>query len=148
MPTPSGALERSLAAITVGAVRATRAKEKMTADLATAERDVQYQIAVSGTANTGIGFSTVDIVFDVNFHYAPGQRDSDLRYPQMTFGAEADAQVALTAVVSSWDVDDGTGAVKGATVVVGAISDDERLYNGKIHITFQGYASVQEPVSR
>lgn len=132
-------MQRALTELTIGAARAGREQERRIRDMSAAELDLQFQYEISGTAENGWGFVSLTVNFDVSFYYAPGQRDNDLEHPHMTFGAEADVPVGVTAVVTSWLEDVDNGAILGCTVAVGVISDSHRPFTGKVNLNFQGY---------
>lgn len=147
MATPSGHLQRALHGLTVGAVNAQRAKERRNREMATTEVDFQYRIEISGTASAGIAFVEVELDFDVEFYYAPAQRDSDLERPHMTFGGEADGQVGITATVVAWKEDEMTGAITGATVAIGVLASVNTDFSGAAHVNFQGWGARREGAS-
>jgi len=144
MPTPAGHLERALRELTIGAVQAGRAHDQLNRTMGATELDLQYQLEISGKADTVIALTTKSIDFEIDFFYAPGNRDSDLERPHMIFGGEADAPVALSATVVAWHEDPDSGAVTGADVAIGACAPTLTPFTGKVHITFQGWGLVRD----
>lgn len=139
----------------ISAPIATERRRAMLAYDELAERELQFQLPISGTVESIAAFGTVDLVFDVEFFDAPEQRDSPLRYPQFTFGAFIDptdqgvgnptGAVMVTACVSEW-VSDARGAFTGAKVTVCAClpGGGGFAYSGFVHLTFQGYGAPTE----
>lgn len=121
------------------------------------EIEQQFQLPISGTTSGVIAFSSIDLVFDVDFFDAPEQRDSSLAVPHFTYGAFIDptdqidnptGAVLITACVSSW-VSDDRGAITGATVTVGSCMPGGAAFDftGYVHLTFQGYGALAENVA-
>lgn len=145
MPRPSHATQRAVQAITLGVAKSTARVRAREAELGLAETEQQYKIPVTGTASTLPGFSFLAVFFDYPFYYAPGQRDSDLEKPLMTFGGECDADVMLGAHVRDWYMDDERGAVTGAVVVVSALAAIAGTdFTGKVNVTFQGFSAPDD----
>lgn len=142
---PIHSAQRAINDITLGVAKATRRRQERIAELGLREEDQQYQIAVSGTAGNALGVGSLSVVFDFPFHFAPGQRDSDLEVPHMTFGAECDALVQLGAFVLGWLQDSGTGAFVGANLAVSCIAPTAGVdFTGKLHVTFQGFSGPDD----
>lgn len=141
---PEGALRRAMAQVTLGTALRIQARAQREAQVAIRELDLQYQVPISGTADSGPAFSTVTLEFDVDFFYAPGQRDSELTRPHMTFGGEADGEIMLTATVTDWTIDDDNGAITGCTVAVGAVAATSTAFKGLVHLNFQGWGAIRE----
>lgn len=144
MPTPSGHLARALRGLTVDAVRAQRARTSLDRTMGANELDLQYQVDVSGQADSYVALTVVEIDFEVDFYYAPGNRDSDLQRPHMTCGGEADSQVILGATVVAWHDNALTGAIQGADVAVSVHAPSLTDFKGKVHLNFQGWGMVRD----
>lgn len=144
MPRPDGSLQRSMVRLTVGVARSMRARERRDREMGLAEMEEQFQVEISGNATTGLVWASQELSFDCSFHYAPGQRDSELDRPQFWFGAVVSPAVLVTAVVTAWTVDEDTGATIGATVAIGVMAAGPGAYAGHVHLTFQGYGALIE----
>lgn len=144
---PAGAIQRAISTVMIGTAQKMKARDAREAQVALEEFDLQYQLPVSGIAGTIIGFSSIDIEFEHDFFYAPGQRDSELTVPQFHFGPEIPQDVMVTASVADWLIDNDNGAIHGATVKVAVLGAAEENYSGKIHVTFQGWGGLREPDS-
>lgn len=137
--------QRSIADLTIKGVKATQKLQRWYEEQGLSETDQQYQFQISGTAATLAAFTTLPITFDFPFHYAPGQRDSDLETPHMTYGFVCDAFVMLSAHVVDWTQDEDTGAYTAATVAVGCLSAVSDLdFTGVVHMTFQGFSAPDD----
>lgn len=143
MPKPSGSLPRIMAELSLGSNRRMRQRERRDLDMGFSEVVQQYQINIEGEPGGAFGFASVDVSFAYPFYYAPAQRDSDLDVPHMTFGGEASTDLAMSAVVTSWDRDADNDAINGATVCVGVLGASE-TYTGVVHLSFQGFAALGE----
>lgn len=145
-PTPMHALHRAVADMTLGVAQSTRKREARDREMGFREVQQQYQIEIAGEATGVWGFAETSITFDYPFFYAPAQRDSDLDRPHFWFGAELDFLGAVSAVVTAWDTHPRTGAITGATVAVGVVTQAgaEVGYQGVVHLTFQGFAALSE----
>lgn len=136
---------RAVADLTLGVAKSTEARRQRDRELGLAETEQQFQIPVSGTASTLPGFSFLAVFFDFPFHYAPGQRDSDLQEPHMTFGSKCNADVTLNAHVRDWYIDSDTGGYTGAVVVVSALAAVAGTdFTGSVHVTFQGFSAPDD----
>lgn len=144
MARPDGSARRAVQGMTLGVIKATRAREERNQQMGYAEVDLQYQVPISGTANTGIAFTTITLSFEIDFFYAPGQRNNDLERPHLTVGGESDVPIGLTAVVTAWEEDPDNGAIRGATVAIGVIAATSTPFTGTAHLNFQGYGAQTE----
>lgn len=149
MPPRRHALQRAIGRMTLGAVQSVERRRQLNEEMAYAEVQEQFQLAVSGSTSTSPIFATTaEILFDYAYFYAPGQRESDLLVPQFWFGSVIDEPVMLTASVVSWTADADNDATIGAVVRVGAVGADAGVdYAGWLHLTFQGYGALIEDES-
>ena len=136
--------QRAIADLTVKSIKATKRLDDWYEQMGLAEVDQQFQVDISGVAYDTPAFVTTEIAFDFPFHYAPGQRDSDLERPHFTYGTEVDGPAMLTVSVTAWEIDAATGAYIGATVQISALSATELGFNGKVHLNFQGVSAADE----
>ena len=153
MSRPAGALDRALAAITIGMAQGQQFRERVLADTRTGEYEQQIQLSVSGTAGNGWGFADAQVMFEYPFLFAPTQRMVPFDRPHFQASFElmnaSDTLVHLAAHVIDWNVND-SGWIIGATVrVVGtapAVSDSANLeaFSALAHLTFQGYCTYAE----
>lgn len=109
------------------------------------EIDLQYQLPVSGIASdTSTPWATVELDFEWEFYYAPGNRDNDLAWPHMTYGAYVPGSpVAVIAAVTAWKIDPDTDAITGAIVGITAFGENTP-FEGVLHVTFQGWAMSRD----
>lgn len=154
-------LERAIHHLQVGGALALDARRASAGYDSLQELEHQFQIPISGTAASGIAWTTVNLTFDVTFVFAPEQRDSPLAVPHFSFGPvvsgepasgtvdpnNPDALVMVTAQVTDWSRGH-SDTIDGARVGVGAWSGGEDvLFQGYVHLTFQGYGAVSEDTS-
>lgn len=145
-----GALGRAVQHVTVGTVLGMRERADRDAEVDLHELDLQYQLEVSGDAGTIVAWAEIPVEFEEwEFHYAPANRESDLVWPQMTYGAHIDrgGPVGIFAHVSAWTQREETGAIVGAIVQVGAIADALKPFGGTVHVTFQGYGMSRDDLA-
>jgi hypothetical protein len=140
-----GITTRTLLNLTLGVATSMRDREQRDTEMGLSEVVQQYQLEFSGTTTTAPTFAGASVKFDFPFHYAPGQRDTDLDRPQFSFGVEADKDIIVGAVVKSWTSDEDDGSVIAAAVRVGMLGAESGLaYKGVLHLSFQGYAALAE----
>lgn len=149
------ALARSIRRLAIGVVRDVDSRRRGRDVAALAEREEQFQIAVSGIATDYPAWATVKLDFDTQFtSLATGNRMSMLQRPQVTTGFEltsverqnadtgvwepTDAGVVCVALVRDYSFD-AANAINGATVQCCAIAPgDELMFTGFAHVSFQG----------
>lgn len=141
---PVHAAQRQVQALTLGVAKTTKRMRDWELSVGFAETEQQYQFPIGGYVGPVPAFSTVEITFDYPFYYAPGQRDSDLEKPQMRIGYEVDQQVMVTIGVQEWTVDENTGGITGATLVVGALAASPVVFTGLGHAEFQGFSAPDD----
>lgn len=122
-------------------------------DIKLAETQQQYQLDLTGTAQSG-DYVQYTINFGEVIYYAPLQRVNKLEDPQVWWGAVFDqGRCMLTVHVKQWLLDDSANYT-GAIVEVGfqqtsydqQQSPDGTPFQATIHITFQGLsAPVEDP---
>jgi hypothetical protein len=123
------------------------------------EIDHQFQLPISGVATSTMAWVTKTVEFDVEFVFAPEQRDSALTMPHFTYGAVARAEVdttieganpsgalAISAVVLDWVTDTRRNVITGAQVAVGVMFSGNTTpqFHGTVHLTFQGFGALAE----
>lgn len=123
------------------------------------EVENQFQVKVDGIATDVADWASFDVTFDVEFAYAPSDRDSNLIMPHVTHGAFFDTvssapssddqtvSVSAHVAVRAWRSNVDSGALTGATVAVAVTSPgnkDGTFYSGTIHLTFQGWGTPPE----
>lgn len=157
------ALERSISALSTGALLALDAKRTANGYDALQELEHQFQIPIFGIASSGVGWNTFDVPFDVQFFFAPEQRDSPLAVPHFSYGPvvsgvpspdgtdpdpnNPDCLVAVFCQVVEWSRDQTLDVIDGAMVGVGVStvgSNTDVRFDGYVHLTFQGYGNVVE----
>lgn len=122
-----------------------------------AEREQQFQYELAGYVGTLPVEATVPIPFAITFQSDPGnQRDSTLDRPHVHVGWEQEYGpdgLIVYAKVISWIQDDDFNYV-GANVLAGvhcpAVAIEGLIVNQArfklaLHITFQGFGSVNDP---
>lgn len=158
------ALERTIRQLSTGGALGLDARRSAAGYDQLQEIEAQIQIPIWGIAASGAGWSKFNIAFDVQFMFAPEQRDSPLAVPHFTFGpvvsgvpypVEAtpdpnnpDSLVAITCQIVEWGVDQALGSIIGAVVGIGTstLGGGSVKFNGYVHLTFQGYGSPLENV--
>lgn len=142
--TPHGTVIRYQQGTTIGVFKGRQRRERQQAELGLNEIDVQYHVAINGTASTVPGFTTVDFDFEFEFHSAPGNRPSDLLLPHFTFGSYiySGGPLMVSCCVTSWDENPNNGGISGADIGIGVMgsSAEPEEFAGYAHLTFQGYA--------
>lgn len=146
------ALERSLAALTIGMVKRVRDREASLAEGKLTERQVQFQIPMSGTAYQGVAWTKRHLHFDVTFHGATGDRDVPYNAPQVYSGfvidpsdEKAPVLPIIPTVAVQWIKDDQE-ATTGCILHVGVHSPTPEPveFEGYLHVTFQGWGSPRQ----
>lgn len=141
-------MQRVIHEITIGGAKATAKRDEQNRELGLEELDLQFQLPISGTATPNVAWSSVEIVFDVEFHYAPAQRDSDLEVPHMTYGAYLPVgQVGIVAMVRSWKVEPKNDGITGCTLNIGCFASSSQAFTGDLHVTFQGFGMSRDDLS-
>lgn len=140
---PTHSAQRAISALTIGVAKSRQRKARRDAEMGLAERLLQFQSVVSGLATSVPAYGQVEVTFDYDLYFAPGNRESDLSRPQFWFGLEIDGQVLASAQVRSWLDDEDTGATIGATVEF-AIMGANVEYSGVLHMSFQGYGALND----
>lgn len=156
------ALERSIRELSTGGVLNLDARRAAAGYDQLQEIEAQIQIPIWGIAAAGAGWSKFEVAFDVQFMFAPEQRDSPLVTPHFSYGPvvsgvpypveltpdpnNPDNLVAVTCQIVEWGVDLAVGAIVGAVVGIGTstLSGGSVKFNGYLHLTFQGYGSPLE----
>lgn len=152
MPVASNSLQRSLAYLTLGAVRDIERARAAVASSKLQEGFQQFQIPVMGTANYGVLWAKLKLEFDFIFFAATGQRDSPYDRPQFSYGYVVEAAddkapvvpVFVSCAVQYIDTDDG--ATRGCWLHVGVLSPtaEARPFEGYLHVTFQGWGAPSD----
>jgi hypothetical protein len=161
-----GEMVRTLDSIQIGAALAMQKKRDRDDELAMHEIDLQYQLPINGIATSIIGWGTIEIEFEWEFHYAPANRDSRLVFPHMTYGAYVPPPappIAVLACVTDWMIDPDTNAIVGAIIAVGAFAsvapptttdgssdtpaEQGVTWKGHLHVSFQGWAMGRDDFS-
>lgn len=142
-----GEMVRTVQSIQIGTALDIQKRADQDLELDMQEIDLQYQLPVSGTAGDASEWETVELDFEWEFFYAPSNRDSDLAYPHMTYGAYVPGvPVALFACVNVWKVDTDTDAITGVVLAVTALGNQVD-FAGSLHLNFQGYALSRDDFS-
>lgn len=144
---PSGALARSLSALTVGTVQAQQAREAELAYTKLGEMEQQLQVPINGDVKSSITIAQANVHWPYPFVYAPGQRDSGLKNPQFAFGVEivSGFGVIILPTVTGW-ARSAEGFFTGATVGIQAWFPNARKrlkFSAVLHATFTGYGAPQ-----
>jgi hypothetical protein len=149
---PRGALERSLAALTIGVAQGERARRDALDDTYTGEYEQQVHEQLSGEAASGWGFTDAHVAWELPFLYAPLQRRVPFTTPHFTYGIEitsgTEELIVIHAHVIGWTVTEEQWYV-GARVRFGvcAPASDPSVtipYQAIAHLSFQGFATPAE----
>lgn len=165
---PTGQLEKSLAALTIGIASDRQQREQALADAHTGEHIQQVQVDLSGQLTSSWGYADKDVAFLMPFLSARSQRQVPFEVPHFSYGVEFVTQpsdlVVITAHVLSWRRSPEnwiTGArVRFAAVAPNAqpappspslraevrvgTSSGSVSFNATAHLTFEGYATYAE----
>ena len=152
-------LARSVRRLAVGVVRDMNDRQAGTAIAGVAEREEQFQLAVSGIATDYPAWASTLLPFDTEFVRDSAQRDSSLLRPQVYFGYElttlerldgpmwlpaTDAAVVMAGVVRDWQIV-GPNLINGVRLVLSAHAPgDELRFTGFVHVTVQGFGTPRE----
>ena len=154
------ALERAIASVSHGALVSLEARRAALAYDSLQELTIQYQTPIAGHVSTAWGWTKFTIGFDVEFVYAPQQRDSPFTVPHFNTGVvvqgepyplgtdadpdNPDSCVVVQQLVLDWARDPTRSIITGAVVAVGVHSGGtvDISYDGYVHWSFQGFASV------
>jgi hypothetical protein len=136
-----GEMSRMLQEVVISTDRLGRERTERDTEGALLERELQFQLPIRGRAEQLLGWGEIELEFEFEFYYAPAQRDSDLDWPQMTYGYQISSggPVGVFCCVTGWVVDERTDAVTGCKLAVSAIGDSQD-FTGLVHVSFQGYA--------
>lgn len=137
----SGALARSLQAMTFGAIRASDVRRADYERDRLGEIDQQFQLPISGTATTEPQFAEVTVDFAAPFIDAYDERQSPYSDPTFTFGLHVPtAEVFFSVLLRTWVLKDEF--YRGATIAVAAWSPNASAkFSGFVHLNFQGYGT-------
>lgn len=138
----TGALVRSIEAMTAGVLRNANAARDRYALLSLGEIDQQFHLPVSGVATQQTSIRVIEVVFDAPFIDAYDERQSPYEDPTFTSGVymrKGDG-VFFAVSVRQWVVQDGfyTGAV---VAVAAYVPTGTQQFVGEIHLNFQGYGA-------
>lgn len=150
------ALQRSIAALAIGAPQANQERADALYAVSGAEMDQHVHVAIDGAISPGAtAWAEVDVTFPFPFLMAmdPGAADTTIRVPHFTHpGVEMlkgpDIQVYVT--LREWLTDD-LGFYTGATFRIGVFSPTSRKaadYDARLHFTFSGYAAPTDDDSQ
>jgi hypothetical protein len=156
MPRPQGALNRSLAALTIGVVKGMQAREQTLSRTTLSDMAQHAQIDIEGLVGQHPYSYMVPVSFPVPYVYAPVQHDSDLENPHFNFGIELGQapSSALSAAaptdhpiilcqLAGW-ITNGDGFTTGANIVVTSWipgASKKRKFSATAHLSFWGYGA-------
>lgn len=146
-PRPSGALSRSLSALTVGAIQKQQARRDELAYTKLGEMEQQLQVPITGAVTSAVTSAQIPVDWPYPFVYAPGQRDSSLEKPHFNFGLEmvSGYGVIIFPTVVGWHLS-GEGFYMGAYIGIQAWFPNARKkqkFSAVLHATFTGYGAPQ-----
>jgi len=136
-------MEKALKGLTIGTVQSMNEAADRAAKDGLIEREEQFQIEVSGTAEEFFDWSIAEIKFGTLFTNATGQRDSELEQPHFTYGASiiTATPVGVLASVMEW-IETDRKEIVGCKLAIGvAASDRHTKFRGFLHASFQGYGA-------
>lgn len=134
-------VEKALNGLTLGVVRSISSAQERAEKDGLVEREEQFQIGISGTAEEFFDWETVEVKFGNVFVDATGQRDSELTAPHFTYGAKIDSPdpVGVLACVMKWRENEKDEVV-GCLLAIGvAATDSATKFFGQLHASFQGF---------
>jgi hypothetical protein len=134
-------MEHALKGLTIGTVQSMNDAADRAAKDGLIERDEQWQIEITGTAEEFFNWSIAIVKFGTVFSNATGQRDSELEQPHFTYGASiiTATPVGVLASVMEWTENERKETV-GCKLAIGvAATDRHTKFRGFLHANFQGY---------
>jgi hypothetical protein len=143
-----GSLERSMAALTIGTVKAREARSAML-DPISASNMIQYrQVPISGHVGKTPIVSEIVVDWPYPFTVAPAQTDADAERPHFAVGVELLSTQTVMIVVQllHWN-DSADGWTESATLRVTAWVPEAKKkhdFNAILHLTFSGYGVPDE----
>lgn len=152
MTRPSGQLDRSLAALTLGVADGRQERHRALSDNRTGEYEQQVHLPIAGNAGSDPGFADATVHWEMPFLYAPAQRRVPFPTPHFTYGVEhlqaTDILVSIDVHVIGWVVSP-EGWYTGSTVRASAHAPGLGAgmlepFSAIVHLSFQGYASFAE----
>lgn len=149
------ALERSLAALTVGVAEGQARIERESAPMRGGNMQQAVQIPVKGRAWRTPIWTDKDVYFPYPFfqNVDPSVNDGSLVNPHYGgVGVElsSDVHIMIDAQVRGWIEDDDTGAIIGAHMRLNAwapTATKKHPYNATLHLTFTGWAAPDDDES-
>lgn len=136
-------LEQALKGLTIGTIQDMNKAAEGAARDGLIEREEQFQIEISGTAEEFFSWNIAEIKFGTLFTNATGQRDSELEQPHFTYGASiiTAIPVGVLASVMEW-IETDRKEVVGCKLAIGAAATDRHTkFRGLLHASFQGYGA-------
>jgi hypothetical protein len=146
MPVEFGQVDRTLRGLTFGRVRGGNARQAQRELEGLQEYELQYKIAIAGTAEEVVAWSEVPLRFDVEFVDAAAQREAPFDRPHFTYGAyiESGGPVGIHACVTRWTMGKRNEVI-GCIIAIGPVATDQsRRFRGELHARFQGYGAPAE----
>jgi hypothetical protein len=142
------ALERSLAALTVGEPQAHLDRERELYPLRATDMAQNVLATFGGEIGRNPLWTRIAVAFPCPFIMAmdPGRTDSNVPHPHFATGVETKQPISVSINLTDW-VGDDRGFITGAKFMLGvwAPSNRKRLkFSGKIHLTFFGYAAPED----
>jgi hypothetical protein len=137
-------LQRSLSALTIGAVKARDERERSLAPLESGEFLQQIQLNVNGKAFTGPAVAEVEVAFPHAFLTRLG-RETGPENPTFHDGAEvaSGGPVMIHTQVIDW-IENDSGLLTGARIRIHSWwpgASAELPFAAVVHLTFIGYAA-------
>lgn len=143
-----GSLQRSLAALTIGTVKAREERDAMLEPISGSNMIQYRQIPVAGKVSEKPVHAEVNVDWPYPIVAAPAQTDSDQERPHFALGVEllSTEPVMIFATVIGWiDADDGW--TEGARLRITAWIPRARKkhdFSAILHLTFSGYGIPTE----
>lgn len=137
----TGALLRSIRAMTFGAIDANAVLRDNRARDGLGEIDQQFQLPISGFANETLAFTEVELDFAAPFLDGYDERQSPYSDPTFTYGLHMKKGDAIFSVLLRRYVVKHENYV-GAVIAVGAYCPvNTSKFEGFIHLNFQGFGT-------
>lgn len=140
----AGSLERSLAALTIGTVKAREERAAMLDPISGGNMLQFRQVPIAGHVGKDASVAEVTVDWAYPFVAANAQTDSDSERPHFSYGIEllSTGPVMIVPQLVGWhDADDGTtdaATIRVTAWVPGAKKKHD--FNAILHLTFSGYA--------
>lgn len=152
MSRPTGQLEKSLAALTIGVHQARERRRSALTDTELGEWENQVHVPITGQAGNQLGYTDAPVQFSVVYTYAPTQRPVDFGGPQphfthgIEFTSPTPTAVLIFPHIIAWKLSESNWCI-GATVrfgVIAPLATELVPFAAMAHLSFEGWGAIPE----